>query len=45
MLAMGVEKQLASSLVRFSLGRDSTMEEVLTVEDTLKNVIKQARGR
>jgi cysteine desulfurase len=45
MLAMGVEKRLASSLVRFSLGRDSTMEEVLTVEDALKNVIKQARSR
>jgi cysteine desulfurase len=44
MVAMGVEKQLASSLVRFSLGRDSTMEEVLMVEGTLKNVIKQARG-
>jgi cysteine desulfurase len=44
MLAMGVEKKLASSLVRFSLGRESTMEEVLTVEEALKNVIKQARG-
>jgi cysteine desulfurase len=45
MVAMGVEKGLASSLVRFSLGRDSTMEEVLTVEEALKNVIKQARKR
>jgi cysteine sulfinate desulfinase/cysteine desulfurase-like protein len=45
MLAMGVEKRLASSLVRFSLGRESTMEEVLKVEEALKNVIKQARGR
>lgn len=45
MVAMGIEKRLASSLVRFSLGRDSTMEEVLTVEEALKNVIKQARGR
>ncbi len=44
MLAMGVEKRLASSLVRFSLGRGSTMEEVLAVEGTLKTVIKQARG-
>jgi len=44
MLAMGVEKRLASSLVRFSLGRDSTMEEVLIAEEALKNVIKQARG-
>jgi cysteine desulfurase len=45
LLAMGVEKRLASSLVRFSLGRDSTMEEVLTVEKVLKNVINQARER
>jgi cysteine desulfurase len=44
MLAMGVEKRLASSLVRFSLGRDSTMEEVLTVEGALQTVIKQARN-
>jgi cysteine desulfurase len=44
MLAMGVEKSAASSLVRFSLGRESTMEEVLTVEQVLKMVIKQARG-
>jgi cysteine desulfurase len=44
MLAMGVEKSLASSLVRFSLGRESTLEEVLKVEEALKNVIKQARG-
>jgi cysteine sulfinate desulfinase/cysteine desulfurase-like protein len=41
---MGVEKSVASSLVRFSLGRESTMEEVLTVEGALKMVIKQARG-
>jgi len=44
MLAMGVEKRLASSLVRFSLGRDSTMEEVLAVEGALQTVIKQARN-
>jgi cysteine desulfurase len=45
MLAMGVEKSLASSLVRFSLGRDSTMDEVMAVEEALKNVINQARKR
>jgi cysteine desulfurase len=43
MLAIGVEKNAASSLIRFSLGRDSTMEEVLSVEEALNNVIKQAR--
>jgi cysteine desulfurase len=44
MLGMGVEKTLASSLIRFSLGRESTMEEVLSVEGALEKVIKQARG-
>ncbi len=44
MLALGIEKSLASSLVRFSLGRDSTMEEVLAAEGIFGNVIKQARG-
>ncbi len=44
LLAMGIEKKLASSLVRFSLGRESTMEEVLIAEEALKKVIKQARG-
>jgi cysteine desulfurase len=44
MVAMGVEKALANSLVRFSLGRDSTMEEVLSAEAALQIVIKQARG-
>jgi cysteine desulfurase len=43
MLAMGVEQSAASSLVRFSLGRASTMEEVFTVEQVLASVIKQAR--
>ena len=45
LLSMGVEKKLASSLVRFSLGLNSTMEEVLTVEEALKKVINQARDR
>jgi cysteine desulfurase len=45
MLAMSVEKRLASSLVRFSLGRDSTMEETLTVEKALRTVINQAQSR
>jgi cysteine desulfurase len=43
--AIGVEKIEASSLIRFSLGRESTMEEVMTAEEALKNVIKQARSR
>ena len=40
--AMGVDKNLANSLVRFSLGRDSTLAEVQTVETVLKNVINRA---
>lgn len=43
LLALGVEKQLANSLVRFSLGRNSTLEEVELVADGLLHVIKQAR--
>ena len=41
--AMGVEPRLANSLIRFSLGRASTMEEVDAVADGFRRVIKQAR--
>jgi cysteine desulfurase len=40
--AMGVDKNSANSLVRFSLGRDSTLEEIQTTETILKNVINRA---
>jgi cysteine desulfurase len=40
--ALGVEKELAHSLVRFSLGRNSTIEEVEHVERVLPEVIKRA---
>jgi len=43
LLAMGVEKRLANSLVRFSLGRASTLEEVEAVADAFLHVIKRAR--
>jgi cysteine desulfurase len=43
--ALGVEKELAHSLVRFSLGRDSTEEEVEYVEKVLQEVIKRATHR
>jgi cysteine desulfurase len=43
LLALGVEDRLANSLIRFSLGRDSTIAEVQLVENALKDVIKQAR--
>jgi cysteine desulfurase len=45
MVAMGVEKNFANSLVRFSLGRDSTLEEVLFVQKAFENVINRARHR
>ena len=43
LLALGVEKPLANSLVRFSLGRDSTLKEVESVAEGFLHVIKQAR--
>lgn len=44
MSAMGVDKNSANSLVRFSLGRESTMDEVETVGAVLKNVINRVQG-
>jgi cysteine desulfurase len=44
MVAMGVDKQQANALVRFSLGRDSTAEEVGVVEQVLPRVITRIRG-
>jgi len=43
LLALGVEKRLSNSLVRFSLGRDSTLNEVESVREGFLHVIKQAR--
>jgi cysteine desulfurase len=43
LLAMDVDPLLANSLIRFSLGRSSTLAEVALVEQGLKDVIKQAR--
>jgi len=45
MSAMGVEKNSANSLVRFSLGRDSSLEEIEIAERVLKNVINRAVRR
>src|SRR6266699_1514885 len=41
--ALGVAPELASSLVRFSLGRDSTMEEVAYVEEVVTKVAGRVR--
>ncbi len=43
--ALGLEAQAANSLVRFSLGRESTVEEVEYVIRVLPEVIMRARGR
>ena len=40
---LGVDSGLAKSLVRFSLGRDSTGEEVSCVEQVLPHIIKRAQ--
>jgi len=42
--ALGVDQKLANSLVRFSLGRDSTMEEVERVIAVLPEVVRRAQG-
>lgn len=43
LLAMGVDKNVANSLVRFSFGRDSNPDELLVAESAFENVIKRAR--
>ncbi len=43
--ALGFDKPLASSLVRFSLGRESTSAEVEVVERILPGVIQRARNQ
>lgn len=44
-LAMGRGREAASSLVRFSLGRETTEEEVVQVETAVPDVVAQVRGR
>jgi cysteine desulfurase len=41
--ALGYEQELANALVRFSLGRESTLEEVEYVESVLPSVIRRAQ--
>ena len=41
--ALGVDKKMANSLVRFSLGRESTAEEVGYVESILPAIIRRAQ--
>jgi cysteine desulfurase len=41
--ALGIERELQNSLIRFSLGRASTMDEVAYVEKVLPEVIRRAQ--
>jgi cysteine sulfinate desulfinase/cysteine desulfurase-like protein len=43
MVAIGVEKSSANALVRFSLGKDSTDEEVEHVAKVVPEVIQRAQ--
>lgn len=43
MLALGVKTDVANSLVRFSLGRESTADEVRVVERVLPEIVARAR--
>jgi cysteine desulfurase len=43
--ALGVERKLQNSLIRFSLGRESTSEEVAHLEQVLPQVIARAQRR
>ncbi|MDB6125110.1 MAG: Aminotransferase class [Pedosphaera sp.] len=43
-VGLGVDPKLANSLVRFSLGRESTMEEIEYAEQVVPQVIKRAQG-
>lgn len=42
-LALGLEKPLANSLVRFSLGRESSEEDVAVAESVLPAVVRRAQ--
>jgi cysteine desulfurase len=42
-LGLGLEPKLANALVRFSLGRESSLEEVMLAEQSVPRVIKRAQ--
>ena len=43
--ALGLERELQNSLLRFSLGRESTLEEIEHLEQVLPRVIARAQRR
>jgi cysteine desulfurase len=44
MLALGVPREEANSLVRFSLGRESTLEDIERVEEVFPRIIERAQS-
>ncbi|NLO64877.1 MAG: cysteine desulfurase NifS [Clostridiales bacterium] len=44
LLALGVKEELAHSSIRFSLGRDTTKEEIEYTINTLKEIVDRLRG-
>lgn len=42
--ALGISSELQNSFVRFSLGRETTLDEVILVEQMLPEVISRSRG-
>ena len=44
MLALGVPNDEANALVRFSLGRESTLSEVEEVERVLPGILERVQG-
>jgi cysteine sulfinate desulfinase/cysteine desulfurase-like protein len=45
MVALGASREESNALVRFSLGRESTLEQVQVVEGVLPEVIAQVQGQ
>lgn len=44
LLALGIKEELAHSSIRFSLGRDTTKEEIEYTINTLKEIVDRLRG-
>jgi cysteine desulfurase len=43
-VGLGVERELANSLVRFSLGRETSLAEIEYAEEVVPRIIKRAQG-
>jgi len=40
---MGFEKELSNSLIRFSLGRETTEDEISLVEEVLPGILERSQ--